>query len=271
MGSLDRSSLPVLLVCFGVLIADTSLAATQSGVQYSRDGQRVYVSKDVGSERWSITRERSTGLVSGLIFIPGGGEPLFVECDQRSDDGSNVSLACFGANACPTDQCSSDSWSFVSDVTVPASFFASGVGPPPEPEGCQPYQACLTDPQQQVCIDQAREFSPFDVGAFSSISLLSSGQSSVQFGSPGIVGVSLYLFNEPGSVQNQPDGTVILEDLDGSQTSRITCPNGSLLPVTRIRVVVAPECNGFFVGSFEASGSDCRLTGQFRLSSSLSF
>lgn len=101
-------------------------AGSDSGLVTSRDGRRVYVSKDIGTERWTITRDTGTGRVTGLVFFSDGRDPLFVECDQERDDGALIDFACHGAAKCVGSVCSGDQWSFIANVSLPSSFFQAG-------------------------------------------------------------------------------------------------------------------------------------------------
>ena len=118
-----------------------------SGVQVTPDTNRVLVSKDVGNERWAITRN-DDGTVTGNVFPRDGGPPSFVWCESLDDDGfggfgdfwddfiddligddddddgnDQLRYACSGADACPSSPCDDDQWSFIADVTLPRSFF----------------------------------------------------------------------------------------------------------------------------------------------------
>jgi hypothetical protein len=81
-----------------VAVAATSSAAGR-GVQFSPDGKRVLVSKDVNNERWAITLNRDDGTATGNVFRQGGGAPAFIACDPLSDPNA---FACFGTDACST-------------------------------------------------------------------------------------------------------------------------------------------------------------------------
>ncbi len=100
-----------------------SAATRQAGVQVSPDGRSEIVSKDVGSERWAITRDRESGSVTGNVFFPDGREPQFVWCEQRKS-GIDLVLGCFGAQRCVAAPCEA-SWIFLQDVSLPASFFSA--------------------------------------------------------------------------------------------------------------------------------------------------
>ena len=98
-----------------------------SGVQTTPDGAQVLVSKDVGGERWAISRNVADGTVTGNVLSPGGGAPQFVWCealDALANDGGELGFACSGADACVASPCLASSWRFIADIALPASFFA---------------------------------------------------------------------------------------------------------------------------------------------------
>ncbi len=93
-----------------------------SGAQPSADRRGDLVSKDVGAERWAITRNRDDGTITGNVFLPDGGEPRFVWCEETRS-GEILELACFGADRCDASPCP-DAWGFIADVEIPGTFFA---------------------------------------------------------------------------------------------------------------------------------------------------
>jgi len=101
---------------------------TPSGLQITPDLKRILISKDVGDERWAITRNPDQ-TVTGNVFSASGGEPQFVWCERQGDDGNpdpgavRIDYACRGAGRCTTSQCTADAWTFIGDVTLPGSFF----------------------------------------------------------------------------------------------------------------------------------------------------
>lgn len=93
------------------------------------DGARVLVSRDVGGERWAITRNPADPTtVTGNVF-GAGPEPVFVWC-QEAGVGENgaLSFSCWGADRCDAAPCSPEAWSFIADVALPASFFEAERG-----------------------------------------------------------------------------------------------------------------------------------------------
>jgi N-acetylneuraminic acid mutarotase len=102
----------------------------QSGIQVTPDGKRTLINKDVGDERWAITRNADDGTVTGNVFFPDGGDPAFVWCSPVGEDDQSVTLDCSGAEACAAAPCAPEAWTPLGEVTLPRSFFAppSGAG-----------------------------------------------------------------------------------------------------------------------------------------------
>ena len=90
-----------------------------SGIQVTPDEKGVLVNKDVGDQRWTITRNVLT--YTGNVFLSGGGDPLFLYCRQQGEDGDDLQLSCSGANSCSETSC--PEFEFIADVTLPVSFF----------------------------------------------------------------------------------------------------------------------------------------------------
>ena len=110
--------------CFGAdPCADGSGA--DRGIQRTPDGERVLVSKDVGADRWAISRNED-GTVTGNVFRAGGGEPAFLACDPT---GAANTFTCSGADACNSQPCG-DLFEFIAEITLQDEFFAA-----PEPCG----------------------------------------------------------------------------------------------------------------------------------------
>lgn len=120
----------VLATALLIGIAADAAAAAESGVQTTPDGKRTLVSKDVGDQRWAITRDLQDGTVTGNVFYPGGGAASFVWCERAADAPAGegeIALSCYGADSCPAAPCTADAWSFIATVTLPSAFFE----PPP--------------------------------------------------------------------------------------------------------------------------------------------
>ncbi len=121
-----RIQAPVLLAAV-LLLALPGRASAQSGIQVTPDGKRVLVSKNVGAERWALTRNVSDGSVTGNVFSADGGAPQFVACRETGRSGNGISFRCEGADRCRLAPCARDEWLFIAEVDLPASFFQSGI------------------------------------------------------------------------------------------------------------------------------------------------
>jgi subtilisin len=101
---------------------------TPSGLQITPDEKRTLISKDVGDERWAITRNPDQ-TVTGNVFSASGGDPKFVWCERTGDDGNPdpsavlIDYACSGADRCLASPCTAAEWSFIGNVTLPGAFF----------------------------------------------------------------------------------------------------------------------------------------------------
>lgn len=104
--------------------------ARGSGIQITPDGQRTLISKDVDGARWAITRNTDDGTVTGNVYFPDGGDPLFLFCEETEQTDDEVTLACSGAEGCITAPCGG--FSPIADVSLPLDFFAL---PGEEPAG----------------------------------------------------------------------------------------------------------------------------------------
>jgi len=100
------------------------VAARPSGLQVTGDGKRTLISKDVGDERWAISRNADDGSATGNVFFPAGGEPKFVWCGQEGTTGDDLVFSCSGADACRDTICGPEQWSYIAQVQLPASFFS---------------------------------------------------------------------------------------------------------------------------------------------------
>ena len=99
--------------------------ARASGIQITPDEQGVLVNKDVQDQRWTITRNLDDLTVTGNVFSPGGGDPLFLFCEQRDQVGDDLLFACSGADSCSETTC--PKFDFIAEVTLPVSFFTPPV------------------------------------------------------------------------------------------------------------------------------------------------
>jgi hypothetical protein len=108
------------------------LARAQSGVQITPDRRLALVSKDVGDQRWAIAWDAATGVATGNVFFPDGGEPAFVWCERTDGGGEGAAtlrFSCFGADRCDASPCTAESWSLIAEVDLPASFLAPPAAP----------------------------------------------------------------------------------------------------------------------------------------------
>lgn len=97
----------------------------RAGVQIPPGGGRTLVSKDVGAERWAITRNDADGSVTGNVFIQGEPLPRFVFCREIATNPSSAEITydCFGADACAAAPCRPEAWTSLGEVRIPATFF----------------------------------------------------------------------------------------------------------------------------------------------------
>ena len=258
----------LLAIAVGGSLLPCSVAWAQSGLRVARDRDRVLINKDIGVERWAMTRQRSTGSVTGNVFSSDGSSPpIFVDCDELTNDGVLVELSCFTAPACPgREACDPAGWQHFANIKLALSFFEPDDGSPPPPSGCPAYSCPVNG--AQVCFDQLRadEQRPYDFGRVSLVTS-SGSQSAVAFGGIG------YNFFDPGHFRRQADGTVILEDGDPVPVS-IDCGN-TTSRLTFVQVIVRPEPCGqdlipLRAGSFRFVGEGaCQISGQFAVGTSL--
>ncbi len=131
------------------MLATTGISAAQpGGVQWTPDGVRILVNKDVGAERWAITLNLVGATVTGNVFFSDGRAPSFVWCERVShnhepDLGKLVlRYRCFGSDRAQGGFSLSD-WQLISDqVSLDATFFA------PPAETCN-LQGALNGPNAQ--------------------------------------------------------------------------------------------------------------------------
>ncbi len=87
----------VMLMVLVVVVGLPAVGGAQNrGVQFTPDGKRVLVNKDVGAERWAITLNEN-GSATGNVFRSDGGPPAFIFCAPL---GTPNAFDCFGADAC---------------------------------------------------------------------------------------------------------------------------------------------------------------------------
>lgn len=124
-GAVRRDLARILAVATVALAVLSSSAFAQSPTTVSADSRTVIISKDVGGQRWAISRDLRTLAVTGNVFSPSGGPPQFVWCAQTAETKQNISLACYGAGPCAQVGCA-DTWRFIANVDLPPAFFAAG-------------------------------------------------------------------------------------------------------------------------------------------------
>lgn len=131
MARRGRRALAITLTIGATLLGAMPPARAQSGVQITPDRRLALVSKDVGDQRWAIAWDATTGVVTGNVFFPGGGEPAFVWCERTDEGGENaptLRFTCFGAERCDASPCLAESWRPIAEVDLPASFLAPPAG-----------------------------------------------------------------------------------------------------------------------------------------------
>jgi hypothetical protein len=126
------------------------------GATLTLDRLNHLVTKDIGSERWSIsyslepfeTQEQGVAdrflNVTGNVFQSDGSPPSFVYCEQREDSTGSLSdpssefvFRCEGSDACTGTalECAQNEWRLISnDVRLQASFFLPPDGLPASPQ-----------------------------------------------------------------------------------------------------------------------------------------
>jgi len=105
-----------MVVITFVLLASVS-AHAQRNVQRTPEGGYALVNKDVGDERWAITRDLETGIVTGNVYRAEGGDPQYLWCWPQDAATDPLRLRCQGTRGC-------EEWVDLGDVELPASFFA---------------------------------------------------------------------------------------------------------------------------------------------------
>ena len=133
-----------------------------SGIQVTPDEKRTLISKEVDGARWAITRNADDGTVTGNVYFPDGGDPLFLFCEQTGATDEQVTLSCSGADGCVTAPCGG--FSFIDEVSLPLDFFALPT-PPPLPEGPLGRRRFSIDPRTSG-IRSFSSFGPTDALGF---------------------------------------------------------------------------------------------------------
>jgi hypothetical protein len=138
-------------------------ADRESGVQLTPEGTRTLISKDIGEERWAITRN-ADGSVTGNVFFRDGRDPVFVYCTETGSTASDVMLRCESADGCALAPCPPGAWTFVAEVPLPRSFFAPPA--PPLPAGPLGRRRFSIDPASSI-LRSLSTFGPMETAGFS--------------------------------------------------------------------------------------------------------
>ncbi len=123
---------PLATLALLVTLASPAIAR-DSAIQITHQGpSTILVQKDVGDERWaiSLSLEDSWPLeVTGNVFRPNGSS-VFLQCrpvdvlgnpnDIRS---ASIVYNCFSASTCSAAPCGASQWQFLTEVTIPGTFF----------------------------------------------------------------------------------------------------------------------------------------------------
>lgn len=105
--------------------AEAAGSGRASGLQTTPDGGlRTLVSKDVGTERWAITRHLADRTVTGNVFSDSTAPPTFLWCEEKPGAAPGMlTLSCWAAPPCAAAPCTADQWTFVAEVPIPLEFF----------------------------------------------------------------------------------------------------------------------------------------------------
>lgn len=121
-------------IFLAVLLTLPALAvARESGIQITHQGpSTVLIQKDVGSERWAISLSLEDNWpleLTGNVFRQSG-SAVFVQCrpidvlgDPSDIRNAQIVYNCFVADTCRTAPCGASQWTFLSEVTLPGTFF----------------------------------------------------------------------------------------------------------------------------------------------------
>lgn len=119
-----------IVAALAMMLFGTSVVnAAPTGVQWTLDGLRILVNKDVGAERWAITWNLSDVSTTGNVFFQDDRSPSFIGCEKIGHDfvssigELDLQYRCFGSDAAFGGFHFAD-WNLISDsVFLPASFF----------------------------------------------------------------------------------------------------------------------------------------------------
>lgn len=99
-----------------------------AGVRTTPNSRQILLNKDVGAERWAITRNEDDQSVTGNVFSSDQA-PVFLFCERTGDNGDPDPVAvlidyrCSVADRCRDPKCSTSEWEFSQDVVIPGWFF----------------------------------------------------------------------------------------------------------------------------------------------------
>lgn len=108
-----------------LVLAVSPARARESGIQFSPDGKRVFVNKDVDGVRFAITLNTADGTVTGNAFDAAGGEAKFIICTPEPPVANR--FICSVADPCTAAPCDAQQYVNVGERTVPPDFF-TGIG-----------------------------------------------------------------------------------------------------------------------------------------------
>lgn len=154
--------------------ADAEAAGSDraSGLQTTPDGGlRTLVSKDVGTERWAITRHVGDRTVTGNVFSDSTAPPTFLWCEEKPGTAPGMlTLSCWAAPPCSAAPCTADQWTFVAEVPIPLEFF--GLASCADVSGEWRYR----ERGELHCVSRQADFDEtFDVGGSGDATITQSG------------------------------------------------------------------------------------------------
>lgn len=127
-------------------------SATGSGLQITPDGKHTLVSKDVAGERWTLSTSGDVESVTGNVFQPSGGDPVFLWCRRTARDGNPdpaaeiLTFDCQAAGNCTSSGCPAGQWTPVGAVELPGSFFLPRTSGPSSSAQASPGATPAADP-----------------------------------------------------------------------------------------------------------------------------
>lgn len=116
-----RRHCTAVLVVLACVLTPADAVQAQRNVQLTPDQTLQVVNKQVGEERWAITRDLGTGVVTGNVYQEGG-DPQYLWCWPQSTESDPLRLRCQATSGC-------GKWTDLGEVEIAASFF--------EPTACE--------------------------------------------------------------------------------------------------------------------------------------